>query len=389
MTTKSKEMIKGEQIEQQALHAVSQPQFVEVINNTTGIETVKAHQHAQAFAPSMAAYSEIAANLATLDKAIPEHAKLARENRLKMVKVRTGAKDIKDDRKANLLLEANLIQGLFNVVESTCKLTEADFENIEKYQEQLEKERKEKIAAERLALCIPYEIDTTYLPLAEMTDKQFERCLESGKLAFDARITVAEKAEADRIAAEKAAENAHVEAERLQAERIENERLEAIKVKAEKDELERKFAEEQKRVDAEVKRRDAELAAERKAAADLAAKIAKESADKLAETQRFAKIEADKQADIIAEQQAAAAKLAAELKAKQDAELAAKQKAEADKAAALNATDKVKVRAIYDLLKGIEIPVFVSDAGKDIGETISADIAALLKVIQLKSKSLV
>jgi chemosensory pili system protein ChpA (sensor histidine kinase/response regulator) len=359
---------------------IEQPQFVEVINKA-GIETVKAHQHAQAFAPSMAEYSTLAANLATLDKTVPEHAKIARENRLKMVKVRTGAAGIKDARKANLLVEANLIQGLFNVVESTCKLTEADFESIEKYQEQLEADRKAKLAADRLELCLPYEIDTTYLPLAEMTDEQFERCLENGKLAFDARIAAAEKAEAYRIAAEQAAEAARIEAERLQAERIENERLEAERIKAEKEELERKFAEEQKRVDAENKRRDAELAAERKAAAELADKLAKENEAKIAEQAKIA-------AENLAAQKAIADKAAAELKAKQDAEAKiAADKLAADKAA-LNANDKEKVRQLHTALKAIVVPEFTTKEGKEIGNTMREALDILIKGLVSDSKKL-
>ncbi len=91
----------------------------------TKIELSKAEGHAMAFAPSMANYLELAETIKTLDKVNPTEimAKQAREARLKMVRVRTAAEEIKDLRKEGIRAEGDLIQALFNVVKNSCFVT--------------------------------------------------------------------------------------------------------------------------------------------------------------------------------------------------------------------------------------------------------------------------
>lgn len=117
----------------------------------TKIELSKAESHAMAFAPSMATYLELAETIKGFDKINPTEimAKQAREARLKMVKVRTSAEEIKDLRKEGIRAEGDLIQALFNVVKNSCIVTETEFTEIEKHRERKEAERQSRPGRKR------------------------------------------------------------------------------------------------------------------------------------------------------------------------------------------------------------------------------------------------
>lgn len=329
---------------------------------SSDIELTKAEAHVKAFHPALAELGELSRPLATLDKEnpTPEHALIARENRLKIVKVRTGSESIKDERKKILLIESNFIQSAFNLVKGACELTEAEYLAIEKHQERIEAERKAKLAESRKLLLEPFEVDTTYLPLSDMDEAVFNQLLADSKLLFETKKKQAEEAEkarieAERLEAERLAEEKRLEAERIEAQRIENERL--------KEEAE-KLRKEQELKDAEAKK----------------------------EADRLAKIAADAKAE--------SNRLAAELQAKKDAEELAYQKEkdrieaeEADKKAkekaALLAPDKEKIRKMYDALKAFDLPEVQSEEAKNIVARVKEGLTLLIKDIQLQSQKLV
>lgn len=268
----------------------------EPIVKQSGLE--KAEQYAAIFAPFMIQLKQLSDKAATVNKDNPTvlDAKLAREVRLAMAKNRTASEKEKDKNKAALLAEGNLIQNLYNVIANTSKLSEADLDNIEKFAENKEKERKAMLATERAEMFTEYGTDLTGYDLGGMADNVFSDLLESQKLLHEKRI----------------ADSARIEAERIEAERKELERQ--VAVQAENDRLKK-----------ENEAKETALKAEREEAARLA-KAAKEKADKLA------KANADK---IAAENKRVREKAAAELKAAQDAaekaakELHAKKDAEA------------------------------------------------------------
>jgi hypothetical protein len=348
------------------------PESLSPVLKDTKIELSKAEAHAVAFAPSMQSYIELAENLKGLDKINPTEtdAKIARENRLKMVKVRTAAEEIKDLRKEGIKAEGDLIQALYNVVKNSCLVTETEFTEIEKHQERVEAQMQAELAAARIELLATFGTDTTYLPLGVMTDEQFTRLLETETIAFNARKLAAEQAEAQRVEAELLAEEARKEQERLQAERIEAERLEAIRVKEENDKLQ------------------AQLDAERKEAQVVADRLAKENSEKLAEQQRLAKIEADKQSKLLAEQKEQADRLAKELQAKKDADAGIEADKKAAEQIAKNADDKEKVRQLHASLKALIIPEFTTKEGKEIGNTMREALEILIKGLVSDSKKL-
>lgn len=341
-----------------------------VVNS--GLELTKAEDHAKAFHPSLAELSELSRPLAKLDRENPtkEHAKIARENRLKIVKVRTGAKEIKDERKKILLIEGNFIQKAFNFIESACELTEAEYEAIEKHEANLEKKRKAELAESRKEKLLPFNVDTTYLPLSEMSEDVFTELLCNSELLHNAKIAKAEREEAERLESERLAEEERVAKE--ESARIENERI----------------RKENEALKAEQERKETELKAERE-------RIATEAAER----ERLAQIEAEKQAKINAKLKAENDRIAAELKARQEAEERALEEEkkriaqiEADKKAkakaAATAPDKVKVKELFESVKAINIPVFESKEGKDLGDKVSEALDIVRKLIIQESKKL-
>ena len=323
----------------------------------SGIELTKAEAHVSAFHPAFAELSELSRPLATLDKENPtaDHARIARENRLKIVKVRTGSENIKDERKKVLLAEGNLIQSAFNLVKDACILTESEYEEIEKHQERVEAQKRAELKANRIALLAPFETDTEFLPLDIMDEEKFQALLAREKESFEAVKAKREQDEKDRIEAERKAEElrlAEIEAEKQrQAERdAENERL---------------------KKEAEI--REAELAKERAEAARIAAEKQKEIDKANAEAERVRK----------------------ELEAKQLAEekerqriIAEQQEKEAAAKALLKAPDQEKVKAFFVQFTDLKFPELQSDAGRAMAIRVNKALAIVKQVIIQDSKTL-
>ena len=299
----------------------------------SGLE--KANLHAFTFAPFMQNVIEISEKLTTLSSTDPSNTdmKIARECRLSLVKNRTATAKMKDNCKATLLAEGNLIQSLHNVVVSKSALIEADFEAIEKVAEIKEAARKAELQKERENKLFLFELDLTAYNLAEMSEQTFSDLLISQKLL---------KEERDATAA------------RLEAERLQNERLEA----EERDRIRKEN--EKLRADAEAKEK--QLEKERKDAQAAADKLKAENDAKLStieESNRIAREKAQKEQDAkhkaaaaeLAKQKAAADKLAAELKAKQDAENKAAADAEAKNKAEQAAAAKAAKAPLKEKMK--------------------------------------
>lgn len=252
-------------------------------------------------------------------------AKKAKELRLRYVKIRTATADIHKNQKQFYLNGGRFVDGWKNAQLFASQSKETKLEEIEKYQENLEKERKEKLHLYRVELIREYIEDTTHLNLGDMEQD-----------VFDAYLTAKKQAHFDRIEAEKKAIAERIEAERIEAERLEAQRLENEKLKAEREKLE-----------AEAKKREEQIQKERKAAEEKA-RIEKEKSDKLlaeekakAEAERK-RVEAENEAKLKAEREERE-KLQAELKAKQEAEeRLAKEKAEAERKAKAEADKLAK-----------------------------------------------
>lgn len=379
----------------------------------SGIELTKAEAHVSAFHPAFAELSELSRPLATLDKENPtaDHARIARENRLKIVKVRTGSESIKDERKKVLLAEGNLIQSAFNLVKDACILTESEYEEIEKHQERVEAQKRAELKSARIALLAPFETDTEFLPLDIMDEEKFQLLLAREKESFEAVTAKRLQDEKDRIEAERKAEEARlaeIEAEKVrQAERdaelenlkqLEEERQKAYDTNKKKAELTLlsngydkndnglshkeihhfiganhyssfKTSEEMTEWINEIIAHD-ENAIQEKKIKDEAIKAANEKEAELIELRK-------KQDDI---------DLANEIEKQRI--IADQQEKEAAAKALLKAPDQEKVKAFFVQFTALQFPELQSEAGKRMEANVKEALAIVKKVIIEDSKTL-
>lgn len=396
-------MAKTKQIAEVAV--IEPSKFTDLIQKS-GIEPTKAEAHVAAFHPSLAQLAELSRPLAGLNKENPtaEDAAIASRSRKDIVKIRTGAEAIKEDRKEIIRSEGNLIQSAYNLVKDACLLTEAEYEEIEKFQIRKEQERKEALAETRRAQLAAFDVDTEYLPLSKMSDEQFAKCLANGELAYKARIAQEKQVEADRVEAERlAAEKAEAERVEREAEekriREENERLK-LEAQAKADLRKKRDPELRLYVNyirdysgtidlpedeyqAELKSLHVAFLAQQKYEAEQ-----KEIADKkIAEDNRhFAemKARADDAAARAEIERAAKEKAESELQAKRDEDV----KALEDQKKAANAPDVEKLRKVYADLKAFPLPEMSTDTGKQVIANLKESIDFILQTIADEAKKL-
>lgn len=128
----------------------------------------------------------------------------AKELRLKYVKVRTGTAEIHKLQKAFYLNGGRFVDGWKNAQIFASEGKEKKLEEIEKYLENLEKARIEKLNEERTALILPYINPEDVIPYGVMQADVWDAYFNAKVKAFNDRIEAEKKAEADRIEREKA-----------------------------------------------------------------------------------------------------------------------------------------------------------------------------------------
>jgi hypothetical protein len=292
-----------------------------------GLEEKQVATIEQAFAPKIAERDGIAKVYEQLiTKEITKSVcSEARELRLKLVKVRTGIADIHRTQKAYFLAAGKFVDAWKNKETEPVEQMEENLTDIEKYFENLEKERTAKLAAEREAEIRKYSPVIPY-DLGNMDATVYENYLFGVKVSMETKL-----------AAEKAAEDERL---RLIEVEKENARLKAIEYE--------KIRKENARMKAEAEAKEKALAAERARVESERKAEAEKQAVILEKEREQARKEAEKAA-------AERAKLQAELKAKQDAEIAElKAKEQAELAAKMEAERLSKSPDKEKLLKAIE-----------------------------------
>lgn len=307
--------------------------------------------------------------------------KLVRTMRLGLRDVRCRCENTRKELKEDSLRRGKVIDAMNTIIKSMIEPVEQHLEDQEKFEERQEAVRKQALRAEREAKLAVYKIDTQFYSLGDMSEEAFVQLLDNTKLAHEAKLEQARKAEEERIRREneelerqrklrqdnerlrrEAEENARIQKGKDEAARLEREKLEAI-AKAE-----REKAEAEKRAAAEAAERERKIA-EDNAAAQLAAER---------ETARLAREEIERKA---AEQaridREAREKAEAELKAVQEAE--EKRKVAAARAArkAANAGDAVKLVACADAIDKATPSLKDPDLQQRVMEKISTLIAWL------------
>lgn len=211
-------------------------EIVKIDPKEFGIEDTKAADIQSQFKPMLDKMVELESDyneVLTLPVEEKETAKKARELRLKYVKIRTATLDIHKKQKAFYLAGGRFVDGWMNAQKFASLGKEEKLEEIEKYAENLEKQRLAELQQSRMEQLSPYEVENLdSLNLSGMADNVWENFLAGSKANYEAK----KKAEQDaREADEKRRKEEEAERERV---RLENERLkkEAEELKALRDE---------------------------------------------------------------------------------------------------------------------------------------------------------
>jgi hypothetical protein len=191
---------------------------------------------------------------------------------------------------------------------------EERLEEIEKHEIRVEEQRKAALREERVVLLLPFEVDTNFVNVEDMSDDVWANYFTGTKLAFEQRKEAERKAEEARLA-EIEAEKARIEAQRIENEKLKAEAAEKEKqLEAERQVAAKALADQQEKARKEREAAEAEATKER---ARIESERQKEAAER-ARVEAELKAEKDKQAAIEAQ------RLADEDKARKEAEKMAK-----------------------------------------------------------------
>ena len=248
---------------------------------TKGLKTIIAEREA------LKKQYEECINLEITEESIPRFKELRlmiRDNRTKGIETWHKA------NKAYFLAGGQFVDAIRRKESSENEYMEEKLLNAEKFFENQEHDRLEKLRADRLSMLKPYtEIEP--LALGHMEQAVFDNLLAGFRVAYKARVAAEKKAEEERIAREKA-----------EAEERERIRLENIRLKEEANKKQAELEAERKAVRLAQEKRDAELAMERakaqKEREELEAKARKEREEReMIEAQLKAKQEAEFKAE--------------------------------------------------------------------------------------------
>lgn len=212
-------------------------------------------------------WEQKARELVVTDESQKDKIKQAKEARLALKGIRCDVENRRKELKEESLRVGKAIDNIANVLKALIVPIEEHLEKQEKFIENLEKARKEKLRIEREEKLSPYLKDVHLYNLGDMSEAGFNELFSGSKTAHDARVEGEKRAEEERIAREKAnaEEQARIRLENeilkkeadekealLQKERDERMRLEAEKVERERVENERLEIEAEKKRQEEV-----------------------------------------------------------------------------------------------------------------------------------------
>lgn len=353
------------------------PEF-QAIEKASGLGHEKAQAYLAMFTPYMSRIQEMENMIQGIDHENPtkQDSETARELRLMYVKNRTSAEKTKIEAKQSILIEGNLIQGCYNVIESTSKMKEEHLLKIEKHFEIQEQNRIRQLEADRKALLEPYGTDCTFLPLGQMDDNQFKALLDREKAYYEWKKSVEEQEEMERQE-ELARKQAEIdEADRknkLHHSRMMDLLNERLEYRPQEDGSLADLTEEawqalygtRKQERAQKDQEEAEARAKQQAQEE-----ALKKAQEQAEADRKAKEEAE--AKLKAEQDRQEAEARAQEKARKDKE-------EADRKARLKAEqapDKTKILEFAKAVGQLQVPAMKTTAGQETAKQIQDKIQA-------------
>lgn len=320
-----------------------------------GIEESKAKQISSVFKPMLDKMEGLEGewNQIKTEKMSPELAERAKELRLKYVKVRTATAAIHKEQKAFYLAGGRFIDGWKNAQLFASQGIEAELMNIEKHEENKEKERLAAVREKRIKVLSKFGREDDPIKIELMQDEVWSNYINGVELAFNQAKEAEDKAEQERVKRE--------ERERILNERqIEisgfsqwvsvNVNLKSITDKEYRDlivQLRAKKSEHQEK-QKEIKAENDRLKRERKEADEKA-----ESERKKREAQE--RIEREESERKISEARKEKEEAQAKLKAKEDEEAKRKEDEEKRIQSELGAADSDKVKMLVSDLNSLKI----------------------------------
>jgi len=324
---------------------------------------------------------EQARNITVTDATQLTEMKQARTIRLALKDVRVSVDKARKSLKEESLRTGKAIDGMANVLKYMIEPAENRLDEMEKFAERAEAERKANLQSSRLELLAALKIDSSFYDLANMPESTFATLLDTTRLAHESRIAAAKKAEDDRIAAEQARieEEKRVRAENAKLQREAEEQAKALAAERAKVEADRKAADDAARAEREAIERKAEAARKE---AEATARAEREALQKKAAEERE-RLEA-----AAAIERRERERLQAEAKAKADTEARVKRDAEAAKKKAAKAPDKIKLLAFAAMLRVIELPSLSTDEGQEMIASLVADLYRLADRVTMQANHL-
>ena len=305
------------------------------------------------------AWEAKAMSIVVTDETQVKEMEQAKEGRIILQKVRTGAEKLKKELKAGALNYGRAIDFLYNFIEDTCKPLEAHLLKQEKFKEVREKEKKDELQRVRAEQLAPYVENPAVFDLANMPEDTFQMVLAGSIKSLQDKKNAEKQAEIDRLAKIEEDNRIKAENERL---RQENQAKEAAMKKFQSDQ-------------------EAEAIQLREKQEAVLRKFKEEEARKKAESDKLLKEAKEREA-----------KLAKELKDKQEAEEKAKADAEkrrkADERKSRLAPDKDKLVLLAQQITDLKMPEVKSEEAKKVVGDIVIMINKLVKFINEKIPNL-
>ena len=323
---------------------MNQSKELEIVIKESGLEKSQGDVILESFTKFINQFNELesrAKAIVITDISQKQEMDRAREIRLALKDIRVSAEKTRVGLKEGIVRQGKAIDGVANIVKALIVPVEEYLESQEKFIENIETAKRNKMMEERTAALSLYVEDISVYNFCDLSDEAFENLVAQVKSIYDAKQEEIKKAEAKRIADEKAA------------------REEAEKNKTEVEKLRKEKAEREERAAKEKAIADAKLKAEQ----DARLKLEKEIKDKeIAELKK----KQEEEAKIKAENEARE-------KAKREAEIA---------------PEKDKLLAYAESIRMIKSPDGLSKAGLEVVKTAEAKLLEISQEIKLKIKNL-
>lgn len=181
--------------------------------------------------------------------------KLARETRLKLRDVRVSVEKTRKNLKEDSLRYGKAIDAVAKLLKDKLEKAEAHLQEQEDFIKIQEAKEREELRVRRTEELSAFNVDCSYIDLANMNQLAYEQLLNSSELAYHANIEAEKRAEEERIEREQREADEQnrlrLENEKLRKEAEERERIQA----EERRESERKMAEEREQMRIENEKR--------------------------------------------------------------------------------------------------------------------------------------